>query len=71
MKDDAFEIVQFLAGIVAFGVAMYLIFLSGSDDFTLNPFVLMTMIAILVLLLYGPNELRELVSAWRGGNGSD
>ena len=57
--------IQFFAGLAAFSVVLYLIYLSGREDFTIATEALLLAIVIVILLLYGPEELGQLIEKWR------
>lgn len=68
MVEDKTETIRFIMGVLAFIAAMYMIYLSGQEGFTLNWQSLVTMLFLVTLLLYGPRQTLELINAWKGND---
>lgn len=65
--DTVFTIIRTVAGLVAFGVLVYMSYLTGFEDFSLTWHIVFGMLAAIVLIMYGPEELGRLLDR-RGGH---
>jgi len=69
MIDDETESIQYqvrwVGGLVASGVLVYLSVLSVREDFTLEPQVIVGLLALIIILMYGAESLEAIIKSWR------
>lgn len=69
MSAGSRAIVRWVVGMVASGAMIYMSFRSMSAGFSLSPYVIAGMLALIVLLVYGVEPLEDLIDSWRGRGG--
>lgn len=71
MRDERAKRIQYYirwsSGLIASGVLVYLSFLSIRDSFTLEPPVILGLLALIVILMYGADSLESMIESWKGG----
>lgn len=65
-NPPAKDTVQFVAGLLASGFVLWALVRTAEEGFSLSTPVILAMLAVVILLLYGATELRELIETWRG-----
>lgn len=66
--SQAQETIQWIAGIMAATVLVYMSILSLQQDYILSWPALVGMLALIILLLYGAQTLESIIKAWRMGH---
>lgn len=66
--DAAKRIIRLVVGLAASAMLIYLSFLSVRQGFTLDPAVIVGMLALITLMVYGADAVEDLLDAWRGGD---
>lgn len=64
--DRTMDAVQWLAGITAVLVLVWMSVLSLEADYVLEWHVLIGMLAVIIILLYGVEALENIIETWRG-----
>lgn len=64
--DRTMDAVQWLAGIAAVIVLVWMSVLSLEADYVLEWHVLIGMLAVIIILLYGVEALENIIETWRG-----
>lgn len=59
-------LLRWVAGTVASGVLMHMMLLSIEQDVRLHTEYILGMLALIVILLYGPEALANIIESWRG-----
>lgn len=65
--DAAKQAVRLAVGLTASGALIYLSYLSLKQHFTLDPAVIVGMLALITLMVYGVGGVETLIDSWRGG----